>query len=76
MLVWIFWWGGGVSEWQPIETAPENEVVATKIEDALGTRNWQLLIRKGRLWFLPDESMYVYYTPTHWKPMPEHQEGF
>lgn len=27
----------------------------------------QELIRKGYLWWLPDMSMYVYYTPTHWK---------
>jgi uncharacterized protein (DUF2126 family) len=24
--------------------------------------------RRGRLWFFPDESMYVYYTPTDWMP--------
>ena len=27
----------------------------------------QTLIRKGRLWFLPDMSMYVYYTPAYWR---------
>lgn len=27
------------------------------------------LKRRGRLWFLSDGSMYVYYTPTHWQPI-------
>lgn len=56
-----------MSEWQPIETAPEGEVVATTIIDG-EQRNTADLIRKGRLWFFTDMSMYVYYTPTHWKP--------
>lgn len=46
---------------------PEGEVVQTMISDAKGTRNEQELIRSGKLWFLKDKSMYVYYTPTHWK---------
>lgn len=25
----------------------------------------------GRLWFLADGSMYVYYTPTLWRPVPQ-----
>jgi hypothetical protein len=27
----------------------------------------QVLVRKGNLWFHADMSMYVYYTPTHWR---------
>lgn len=23
----------------------------------------------SRLWFFPDMSMYVYYVPTHWRPL-------
>jgi hypothetical protein len=53
-------------EWQPIATAPDNIVVETKIDDAKGVRNVQSLKRQGRLWFFPDGSIYVYYTPTHW----------
>ena len=26
---------------------------------------------RGRLWFFPDGSMYVYYTPTHWRDQPK-----
>lgn len=48
---------------------PEGEVVETKIDDADGIRNHQVLKRQGRLWFFPDGSMYVYYTPTHWRPI-------
>jgi hypothetical protein len=49
---------------------PDGEPVATKIDDANGVRNEQSLKRSGRLWFFTDGSMYVYYTPTHWKPIP------
>lgn len=45
----------------------KGEVVMTKIDDADGLRNEQPLKRDGNLWFFPDGSMYVYYTPTHWK---------
>lgn len=57
--------------WQPIETAPEGREVMTKVHDLNGERNVQTLIRKGRLWFHPDMSMYVYYQPTHWETLPE-----
>ncbi len=55
--------------WQPIETAPDKTVVMTKIDDAKGERNAQPLSRQGNLWFYPDGSMYVYYQPTHWRPL-------
>jgi len=58
-----------VKEWQPIETAPEGALVDTRLTDHQGTRNWQPLIRKGKLWFTPDMRMYVYYTPTEWRPV-------
>jgi hypothetical protein len=58
-----------MSEWQPIETAPEGEVVETCIDaGTFKQRNEAPLVRKGRLWFFPDWSMYVYYDPTHWRP--------
>lgn len=45
----------------------EGKVVETKIDDGKYRRNVQKLKRRGLLWFFPDGSMYVYYTPTHWK---------
>jgi hypothetical protein len=54
-------------DWQPISTAPEGVKVMTKIDDKDGVRNEQELRRRGRLWWAVDGSMYVYYTPTHWK---------
>ncbi len=58
-----------MSEW--IKTAcklpTENKVVETKIDDGKGCRNMQKLMRIKNLWFFPDGSMYVYYTPTHWR---------
>ena len=62
-------------DWQTIESAPLNKVVMTMISDDHGQRNEQPLIAMQRnpstrvMWFFPDKSMYVYYTPTHWKPM-------
>lgn len=53
--------------WEKIDSAPEGEVVETMISDIGGERNKQPLKRQGRLWFFPDGSMYVYYTPTHWR---------
>ena len=47
----------------------EGVEVMTKIDDAKGPRNETSLVRKGSLWFFPDMSMYVYYTPTHWKSL-------
>jgi hypothetical protein len=56
--------------WRPSATAPQDIDVETAIIDDLGQRNTATLRRIGRLWFLPDGSMYVYYTPTHWRPLP------
>jgi hypothetical protein len=58
-----------MSEWKSTKgfPAPEGVVVMTKIEDEKGKRNEQTLKRQGNLWFHPDGSMYVYYTPTHWR---------
>lgn len=49
------------------ELPPDDKPVMTKIDDANGCRNEQVLVRHGRLWFVPDGSMYVHYTPTHWR---------
>jgi hypothetical protein len=49
-------------------------IVDTKLDDPNGCRNEGRLKRYRRtpecrdLWFFPDDSMYVYYTPTHWRP--------
>ncbi len=58
-----------MGEWQPIQSAPERQVVETRIFDDQGERNVQALRRDGRLWWLPNGSMYVYYAPTHWRPV-------
>ena len=53
------------------ESPPRDQVVMTKIDDADGCRNEGPLVLHNRgYWFLPDLSMYVYYNPTHWAPMP------
>lgn len=57
--------------WIPVnQELPDDGIeVMTKIDDANGVRNVQPLKRQGNLWFFPDSSIYVYYTPTHWRPM-------
>jgi Protein of unknown function (DUF551) len=60
-----------VSDWNYVgDCLPENGVeVLTKIDNEKGCRNETSLKRQGNLWFFPDMSIYVYYTPTHWKPL-------
>ncbi len=51
---------------------PDNgDEVRTKIDDADGCRNDQRLVRKDTLWFLRASPMYVYFSPTHWMPLPD-----
>ena len=52
-----------------VELVPqyENLMVETKIDDGVFIRNQQPLYRCKNLWYVPDGSMYVYYTPTHWR---------
>jgi len=61
-----------MNEW--IETSdrvpPKGVVVETKIDNGKCVRNEQQLKREGSLYFYPDGSMYVYYTPTHWRAIP------
>lgn len=64
------------SEWNECKESlpPDNTVVDTKIHDQLGCRNETTLVRSGNLWWFTDKSMYVYYSPTHWRaatPKPE-----
>ena len=45
---------------------PDGKTVLTKIDDENGERNLALLKFQHNLWWFPDMSMYVYYSPTHW----------
>ncbi len=58
-----------------VQLPPDGEVVQTIISDQHDERNEQQLKRQGRLWFFADGSMYVYYTPTHWKPITTTMKG-
>ena len=64
-----------MSGWKTIASSPERIVVETKIDDDNGVRNVTTLKRQGRLWFFPDGSMYVYYEPTHWRPVSRKDGG-
>lgn len=50
--------------WQPIETAPTDQMVWTKIEEDGKDRMIQEMKLSNNLWWAG--SMYTYYTPTHW----------
>lgn len=52
-------------DWTPVTEAlpPEGQLVETISPGGLQ----QTLKRKGRLWFVPDMSIYVYYEPTYWR---------
>ncbi len=52
----------------------EGVKVLTKIDDSDGVRNEAVLFRQGSLWYSEDGSMYVYYTPTHWRSLREDRE--
>lgn len=58
-------------KWRRVSEAmpPEREVVQTKIDDSDGIRNEDALKFMSNLWWFPDGSMYVYYRPTHWRPL-------
>lgn len=59
------------ADWIDVKTQnpPENQIVQTKIDDEKGLRNQTELIYHRGLWWFPDMSMYVYYTPTHWRAL-------
>lgn len=64
-------------EWSSVaeDPPPEGLVVMTKIHDEKSCRNVQTLKRVGRLFFTPCGTMYVYYTPTHWRRLKEGEDG-
>ena len=64
-----------MSDWIRVKEKlpPENKIVETRIDDGEYVRNEQQLMRRKNLWFCPDGSMYVYYTPTH-RRSPEGEE--
>ena len=51
------------------ELPPEGE----KVEAMDNGGHVQELVRQRNLWFFPDMSMYVYYTPVKWR-IPEPKE--
>lgn len=52
----------------------EGVVVETKIHDHCGCRNERSLKLACGLWWLPDDTMYVYYQPTHWRYADAHHD--
>jgi hypothetical protein len=54
--------------WKLIDKyTPQSQILETCIIENGKIRNEQRLILKGNLFWLTDMSMYVYYTPTHYR---------
>ena len=53
--------------WTPVADAlpPSGQVVQVRTPGG----DVRSLIFEVTLWWLPDRSMYVYFTPTHWRPI-------
>lgn len=58
------WVGSG--EWYDVTESSPPPGLLVQVPNNEGA----ILRRRGWLWFLPDDSMYVYYTPTQWRPNP------
>ena len=52
-------------DWTPTDQGLPPEGAEVETMDSGG--HVQTLIRVGGLWFVPDQSMYVYYTPKFWR---------
>ena len=54
-------------QWTRVEQSlpPENALVDTISPGGIQ----QTLRRRGNLWFVPDGSMYIYYTPMMWRKL-------
>lgn len=53
-----------MSQWRETKDVRPPEGVVVEAMDSGG--HTQELMLKGNLWWFPDESMYVYYTPVRW----------
>lgn len=60
-----------VEGWHSVRTDPPPEGLEVIVMNNDGAH----LVRKGNLWFLPDMSMYVYYTPEYWRPITDAPKG-
>lgn len=54
------------ADWKDTIMAPSNKVVMTKYDDGSTVGQERALKRVGEVWFTPDETQYVTYSPTHW----------
>lgn len=58
-----------MAEWTQTESALPPEGVL--VDAITPSGNPSTLRRKGNLWWLPDGSMYVYFTPVWWREISE-----
>lgn len=57
-----------VVQWHRVSEVPPPEGVPVRTLTDTGMES--VLKRNGNLWWLPDGSMYVYFRPVFWLPLP------
>lgn len=57
----------GINPWISVDDRLPPEHVEVEVKNSNGSAR---LVRRGGLWYLPDFSMYVYYTPKYWRHLP------
>jgi hypothetical protein len=55
------------ANWVPTEDRLPEQGVEVDAMDSGG--NVQRLVLESNLWWFPDRSMYVYFTPKFWRPL-------
>lgn len=54
-----------MNEWRNVTATEPPDNMEVEVMNNGGAR----LVRRRNLWFFPDFSMYVYYTPQYWRPI-------
>lgn len=74
--------GGGVPQWQPIETAPKDGsvvlgywVASLDGIDVTGDKCYALTLWMGGEWVSADDCDISFADPTHWMPLPTPPQG-
>lgn len=55
-----------MTAWRSVQNDPPPDGVVVEVQNNGGAK----LVKQDGLWFLPDFSMYVYYTPEFWRELP------
>lgn len=62
-----------MSNWYDVESNPPES--GTLVECTTPGGDVRVLKRSGNMWFVPDGSVYVYFTPVKWRPLTEQERA-